>query len=280
MRVQVGDVRLFFDVDGAKLRPDGPRMREVPTILMLHGGPGFDHSVFKPDLSGFTDIAQIVYLDHRGNGRSDRDRPENWNLDRWGDDVHAFCERLEIEKPIVLGESFGGMVAMAYATRHPEGPSRLILASTAAQIRPDRSLEVFERLGGKEAREVARRFFEDPSQTAMMEYVQKCLPLYTQVKRSADWMARSVQNTEITTFFFQGEIRTFNLLPRLKSIKCPTLVTVGDMDPITPMQNSEDIAAAIPAGLARMERFKGAGHGVQRDKPEEFDRVVREFIGS
>ena len=280
MRVQVGDVRLFFDVDGAALRPDGPKMREVPTILMLHGGPGFDHSVFKPDLSGFTDIAQVVYLDHRGNGRSDRDRPENWNLDRWGDDVHAFCERLEIEHPIVLGESFGGMVAMAYAARHPEHPSKLILASTAAQIRPDRSLEVFERLGGKDAREVARRFFEDPSQAVMMEYVQKCLPLYSQRKRSTDWMARAVQHTEITTFFFQGEIRTFNLLPQLKRIKCPTLITVGDMDPITPMQNSEDIAAAIPAGLARLECFKGAGHGVQRDKPAEFDRVVREFIGS
>jgi proline iminopeptidase len=93
-------------------------------------------------------------------------------------------------------------------------------------------------------------------------------------------MARSVQNTEITTFFFQGEIRTFNLLPQLKKIKCPTLVTVGDSDPITPMQCSEDIAAAIPSGLARLECFKGAGHGVQRDKPAEFDRVVREFIGS
>ena len=96
MRVQVGDVHLFFDVDGAKLRPDGPRMREVPTILMLHGGPGFDHSVFKPDLSGLVDIAQIVYLDHRGNGRSDRSHPEHWNLDRWGDDVRAFCDVLEI----------------------------------------------------------------------------------------------------------------------------------------------------------------------------------------
>jgi len=280
MRVQVGDVRLFFDVDGAKLRPDGPRMREVPTILMLHGGPGFDHSVFKPDLSGLTDIAQIVYLDHRGNGRSDRDRQENWNLDRWGDDVRAFCDRLEIERPIVLGESFGGMVAMAYATRHPDHPAKLILASTAAQMRLDRSLDMFERLGGEEAREVARRFFENPSQAAMAEYVRTCFPLYSQQPRSPDWMARSVQNLEVARFFFQGEIRTFNLLPQLGRIRCPTLITVGDMDPITPLQNSEDIAAAIPERLARLERFTGAGHGVQRDDPQGFDRLVREFIAS
>ncbi len=273
-------MRLFFDVEGAKLRPDGPKLREVPTLLLLHGGPGFDHSIFKPNLSGLADIAQIVYLDHRGNGRSDRDGPARWNLDRWGDDIRAFCDALEIEHPIVMGESFGGMVAMAYATRQPDHPSKLILASTAAKMRPDRSLEVFERLGGSEAREIARRFFEDPSQPVMMEYIQKCLPLYNQRKLDPAWIGRSIQNTELTSFFFKGEIRTFDLLPQLGRIRCPTLITAGEMDPITPIQNSEDIAAAIPARLARLERFQNAGHGVHRDDPAHFDRVVREFIGS
>jgi pimeloyl-ACP methyl ester carboxylesterase len=280
MRVQVGDVRLFFDVEGAKLRPDGPVMREVPTLLLLHGGPGFDHSIFKPDLSGLADIAQIVYLDHRGNGRSDRDRPEHWNLAQWGDDIRAFCDALEIQRPIVLGESFGGMVAMSYATRHPDHPGKLILASTAAKMRPDRSLEVFERLGGAEARDIARRFFDDPSPAVMAEYVQKCLPLYNQRPSNREWITRSVQHMELTSFFFKGEIRTIDLLPQLGRIKCPTLITVGEKDPITPLQNSEDIAAAVPAGLARLERFPNAGHGVQRDNPEDFDRVVRKFIES
>ena len=68
MRVKLDDTRLFFDIEGAKLRPDGPQMREVPTLLLLHGGPGFDHSIWKPQFSELTDVAQIVYLDHRGNG--------------------------------------------------------------------------------------------------------------------------------------------------------------------------------------------------------------------
>jgi proline iminopeptidase len=54
MYAQLSDTRLFFDVDGTKLRPDGPRMREVPTLLLLHGGPGFDHSVFKPHFSNMS----------------------------------------------------------------------------------------------------------------------------------------------------------------------------------------------------------------------------------
>ena len=127
MHVSVNGVRLFFDVEGAKLVPDGPGMRQKPTLLLLHGGPGFDHSIYKPAYSALADIAQIVYLDHRGNGRSEDGPRESWHLAQWGDDVRAFCDALGITDPIVLGASFGGMVALAYATRHPNHPSKLML---------------------------------------------------------------------------------------------------------------------------------------------------------
>ena len=71
MHIMVNGARLYFDVEGAGLVPDGPRMREKPTLLLLHGGPGFDHSMYKPAFSHLADTAQIVYLDHRGNGRSE-----------------------------------------------------------------------------------------------------------------------------------------------------------------------------------------------------------------
>jgi len=61
----------FLDVEGAKLRSAGESLREVPTLLLLYGGPGFDHSEFKVGFSQLAEIAQIVYLDHRGNGRSE-----------------------------------------------------------------------------------------------------------------------------------------------------------------------------------------------------------------
>jgi proline iminopeptidase len=132
MRVLVNGVRLFFDVEGTKLVPNGPAMREKPTLLLLHGGPGFDHSIYRPAYSALADVAQIIYLDHRGNGRSEDGPQAGWNLAQWGDDVHAFCDVLGIESPIVLGASFGGMVALAYATRHPAHPSKLVLISTEA----------------------------------------------------------------------------------------------------------------------------------------------------
>ena len=60
MHVSVNGVRLFFDVEGAKLVPDGPAMREKPTLLMLHCGPGFDHSIYKPAYSALADVAQTI----------------------------------------------------------------------------------------------------------------------------------------------------------------------------------------------------------------------------
>ena len=80
MHVPVNGVRLFFDVEGAKLVPDGTAMREKPTLMLLHGGPGFDHTIYKPAYSRLADVAQVIYLDHRGNGRSDAGPKESWNL--------------------------------------------------------------------------------------------------------------------------------------------------------------------------------------------------------
>ena len=93
MHVSVNGVRLFFDVEGAKLVPDGPVMREKPVLLLLHGGPGFDHSIYRPAYSALADVAQIVYLDHRGNGRSEDGPRESWNLAQWGDDVPRSATR-------------------------------------------------------------------------------------------------------------------------------------------------------------------------------------------
>ena len=59
MHITVNGARLFFDVDGAGLVPDGPAMRQRPTLVLLHGGPGGDHSTFKPAFDGLRDVAQL-----------------------------------------------------------------------------------------------------------------------------------------------------------------------------------------------------------------------------
>jgi pimeloyl-ACP methyl ester carboxylesterase len=129
VRVALPDgTRIFFEVIGRKLVPDGPTMRERPTLLILHGGPGFDHSGLASLFEPLADVAQLVLVDHRGQGRSGGDDPAEWNLDRWVPDIPAFCEALELERPVILGQSFGGVVALAVAARYPELPSKLIVS--------------------------------------------------------------------------------------------------------------------------------------------------------
>jgi predicted alpha/beta-fold hydrolase len=101
MRINIGDVRLYFDVEGAGLVPDGPSMAERPVLVALHGGPGADHSLFKPVLGRAAEFAQVVYLDQRGSGRSDAGDPASWTWERWADDVVDFCDALGIANPVL-----------------------------------------------------------------------------------------------------------------------------------------------------------------------------------
>jgi pimeloyl-ACP methyl ester carboxylesterase len=149
-------------------------MRQAPTLLLLHGGPGFDHSGFKPAFAEMATVAQVVYLDLRGNGRSDAGPANKWSLEQWAEDVHSFCEALSIENPIVLGHSLGGIVAMVYAIRYPDRPSRLILSSTSTQPAPgERSFAVFDRLGGPRARAAAIAFWTDPNEDSIHRHTQR-----------------------------------------------------------------------------------------------------------
>ena len=132
MRLSVNDTELYFDVEGAALVADGPALRERPVVLALHGGPGFDHAYFKPSLSALTDVAQIVFLDQRGQGRSGRAPVESCTTEQMADDAAALCHTLGIKRPAVLGHSFGGFVALHLALRHPDVAGSLILIDSAA----------------------------------------------------------------------------------------------------------------------------------------------------
>jgi proline iminopeptidase len=283
MRVLVNGVRLYFDVEGSGLVPDGPVMRGKPTIVLLHGGPGFDHSIYKPLLSSLADIAQVVFLDQRGDGRSAPGPRESWTLAQWGDDVHAFCEALEIDKPIVLGMSFGGMVALAYATRHPDHPAKLILGNTEAAggTYRERRVALFERFGGPEVGALARRrFFEGQTDASTLEtWARIAFPLYSRTPRDPDVIRRVIRHPEVTHWFTRpgGEAHTFDFFPDLPRIQCPTLVLGGEEDPMTPIECQADLAAALPAHLVRFERFSGCGHTVLVDAPERAMAVIREF---
>lgn len=281
MRVSIGDVCLWFDVLNAGLITDGPVMREKPVLLALHGGPGFDHTDFKDILDPFLDLVQVVVYDHRGNGRSDDGDRSQWNLARWGDDVHAFCAALGIERPIVLGWSFGGMVAQSFASRYTGELAGLVLLSTAARISEEQFGPAFERLGGAEARDIAHRFLVELDPGAQDEFMRVCFPFYT-VKRDPVHLSygetRPVVRPEVTEHFFSDEAWRMDLRPGLSRVTCPTLLLNGAHDPITPPVCADELEAALVNAPVTRVVGERSSHDVPEDEPELFETAMRAFL--
>lgn len=277
----VNGVPLYFDVEGAELVPDGGSLRKKPTLLLLHGGPGFDHASFKPAFGVLAPHAQVIYLDHRGQGRSGGSDPATWTLAQWADDVKGFCDALEIEKPFVLGNSFGGFVAMEYLRRHPGHAAGVILSSTAARMQLDLIVKAFARRGGPAIGQAADDFWSDVKADRVLSYAAQVMPFYT-VKSPMDGpgRARSIMRPEVLEHFSGkgGEMWDMDFRDSLPRAASPVLVLCGDQDPITPWECSEEIIALLPKATSRLHRFPHCGHGTFRDDPDATFALIRQFM--
>ncbi len=278
MRIEVNGTTLFFDVEGAGLVPDGASMRERPTLLLLHGGPGFDHSLFKPAYSELAEVAQVVYLDHRGQGRSAPEDSKGLSLDVWADDVRGFCDALGIERPIVLGWSFGGFVALHYAARYPEHPARLILQSTMARWDLERTVRGFRDRGGEAAATAARAFFTAPGMDTLPDFMEHAMPAYSPSPLDADAAARAIMNVDLQFEFFRGF--RMDLTGDVARVRCPTLVLAGALDPITPLATSEEIVAALPPELVTYQVFERSGHFIPDTEPDALFVAIKSFVAT
>jgi proline iminopeptidase len=283
MYLNVNDITLYFDVEGAGLVPDGQAMRERPTILVLHGGPGFDHAYFKPFLSALADTAQIVYLDQRGQGRSGRPAVETCTIEQMADDAVALCQALGIARPYILGHSFGGFVALTLALRHPDALGGLILASTAAASAQTADAKLLEQWHGAEASAVAARMFGgDFSEATMMDFGRLVFPTYLHDPAASgpmlEAMGRSPFDPTVPTYHYAHDAGRYDVRARLGEIGVPTLVLVGDSDWVCPAYASQTIAAGIPG--AELVPIPQAGHFTFGEQPDLFTNAVRRFLAA
>ena len=278
MHVEVNGTRLWFDVDGTALVPDGPRMRERPTVVLVHGGPGsYDHSYFKPHFARLAGAAQVVYLDLRGHGHSARHDPADWSFELCADDLRTFCDALGIVRPVVLGHSMGGFVAMLYGARHPGHAGGLILQSTLARFDLARLVEGFRRFGGDEVAELARRDYGGDPVTD--EEWARVFAAFGPKVPNEDELARRIRNPELGAAGMEL-MRTFDVVDELRRITSPTLVCVGELDAVTPVAASVEIAESLPDGLGRLEVIEGVGHFPWLDAPDRYFSTVRAFVAT
>lgn len=283
MRISLGDVTLWFDVSGPSVVPRRDTAIERPTLVAVHGGPGADHINLKGELEPLAAHVQVVYYDQRGHGRSDSSTAEFWNLQTWADDLRRLCDVLGLVKPVVLGSSFGGHVALTYAGLFPAHPGGVILANTTGG-RSDhrRSVETFRRLGGDEAATIAEREFAEPTEESLVEFRRVCQPLYSTRPGDAQDLrqlrARSIQTAEVNRHYFRSEASRFDPWSVLGMVKSPVLILAGEEDPICPLPVAEDLARQLPADTTHLVRLPGARHTIFRDRPDIAFPAVEDFI--
>lgn len=284
MKLRVNGTELYFDVVGSGLNA-AAAFQQRPTMIILHGGPGFDHSYLRPWLDPVSEVAQLVYVDQRGCGRSQRHTHEYYQLGIMADDIVLLCQELHIEHPIVLGQSFGGFVALSIAQRHPEFASGIVLFDTSPAWTGGYDLDALEQLvggeHGKELREIAyREETGQANEAELKRFEEEIMPLYWHQGFKQEYLTDLYNSTpvnmDIASYMMGTLSKEYDLRSSLKDITVSALVLQGRYDWVTPMAGAEEMARSIPN--AQLHVFEHSGHMVFIEEQEELVNVLKEWI--
>lgn len=280
MRVSVGTAQIFFEVFGQEIALDGSAA-EHPTLVGLHGGPGVDGTALRYWLSPLADVAQVVVPDLRGHGRSDRGDPADWDLPTWTSDIRQLCSILGIQRPVLLGVSFGGFVAQQYAATYPDEIAGLILISTAPRYPGAEAVLGRARgVGDGDAAAALGRFMDGDDTKISAEDQRLVESLYQRRsdERAEALKLQTIRTPEVARWWLARAQRSMDLRPTLRAVRCPTHVIAGALDPFNPPDLAAEIVRAIPDGVANMVVVPGAAHRVFTDNAHFVYRTIREAL--
>ena len=284
MRARTRDTEIYFDIEGMGLAPEGRRMREKPVAFVLHGGPGGDHSSYKPGLTPLAEKMQLVYIDHRGQGRSAKGDPARYTLDENVEDLEALRLHLGLGPIVVIGTSYGGMVAQGYAARYPDAVSHLVLIVTAAHAGFNaRARQIVAERGSEEQKRVCDQLWAGELDTVekLRHFYEVMGPMYSTTFDPAAASAsrdRGILTPEALNRAFApgGFLQSYDLRPELPNITAPTLIVAGKHDWICPPEFSEEIHRLIPHSDYRL--FENSSHSVRSDEPQALLDLISGFV--
>jgi len=289
MRIEEAEERRVEVTGGsvwtARLGPD-----EGTPALLLHGGPGAASDYMHPLAERLADHRPVVVYDQLGCGRSDiPDDTSLWTVDRSVAEIDQVRAALGLERCHLLGQSWGGWLAIEYMARGTRGVERLVLASTSASIPefmagargliealPEPHRTVLIELGAKEQ-------YDHPDYQAAVDvfyhrHLCRADPWPDELLRSSAQMDGNQVYLTMngpTEFDVIGRLREWDRTADLGRIDVPTLVTCGRYDEITP-SCSETITHGIPG--ARMHVFERSAHCAHLEEPDDYARVVEAFL--
>jgi len=262
---------------------------QVP-LLLLHGGPGAPHDYLENLQALATETRRVIFYDQLGCGRSDQpDEPERWRIPRFVEEVGMVRRALGLERVHILGQSWGGMLAIEYALTQLEGLVSLILSNTTSSI----PLWIAEanRLRAELPPEVQATLtrHEEAGTTDSEEYQQAMLVFYNRhvlrtqpmpdyVQRTFDNMGQvySTMNGP-SEFHVIGVIKDWDRTARLAEIRVPTLIISGRYDEATPTIN-QVLQRGIPGSEWMV--LENSSHLSHVEEPELYMQAVRNFLSN
>jgi proline iminopeptidase len=281
-------------VEGAELY-----VREIgqgPAIIVLHGGPDFDHSYLVPELDRLSDSYHLIYYDQRGRGRSaDHVQPEDVTLASDLSDLDKVREHFHLDSVTLLGHSWGTVLALEYALRYSQRVSRMILMNPAPasisdykQLRSDwlekRPADMEQRKiisatpayqqGDPAAVTAYYRIHFKPAFARPENYEKFMTRLSASFTREGVVKARAVEARLMTETWSKPG---YNLLPKLKTVTIPALVISGDHEFI-PAATAEHISQALPN--ARLVTLRNCGHFTYLECPVPVHKDIDKFFQS
>jgi proline iminopeptidase len=272
-----------------------------PPLMIVHGGPGASHDYFLPHLVPLARHNRLIFIDERGSGRSQKlDDPAGYTVENMVEDVEAVRRELNLGKFALMGHSYGGVLAQAYALKYQQNLSKLILCSTfystskmnevfqkqLAAMTPElrERIQKLEKDGlfghGKDYEK--NRYPEDYMKAAWGEgyhpYIFQRHP-----DANEDPLAQGVMSWDLYgemwgshgEFVIDGNLKSVEYGDRLTSIHVPTLITVGDHDECDPSLARYMSDKIIGSKLAVMPQ---SGHMTFVDQPELFIQTVDGFL--
>jgi pimeloyl-ACP methyl ester carboxylesterase len=277
VRVNVGDIELYVREEGAG-RP----------LVLLHGGPGLDGSVFFPEIAALAgDGVCLLAVDHRANGRSDAGDPARWTVPQMADDVEALIRELDLDRPIVMGHSFGSFVAQHHMAEYGSAAGYVLMGtvdSVEELARIDERLAAFEPEHLRE--QVTRSWAQEATvQTAeeSKQLMSDQLPFHMAEPEGA--LVRSLQENvgaivfrpEVLRHFASGgEYGLVDNRERLRQRSVPVLVLSGELDRTTPAASAHRLAEILSD--ADEVVIPGAAHMLLQEQPEAALAALRAFL--
>lgn len=283
--VNILDRQLFFKSFGSG---------RAGTVLCLHGGPGSGHYLGIPMAQLARDGYRVVFYDQLGAGRSDSPRDRLlYTVERYVEEVEGIRQALGLGKVHLWGASWGAFLGVAYGVKYSANLKSLMVQSGTSSVplcraefmrlREELPKDVLETLKKHEALEE----YSHPEYLNAVEFVYK-----RHVCRMDPWppfMRSLVDRMGAASslvyrvmwgeneFLPEGNLLYWDVTDELGKVECPTLVTCGEFDEVTPA-NSELIHRGVKN--SELVVFKGCSHLIMYEDPEAYLRVHREFLKS